>query len=70
MRNPAFCICENKGADRSAALFSLHRSYNPSTFQIRKFKSLVIFCGCTAPIVSDLVGNPKDRFSHDVVHLT
>ena len=29
-----------------------------------------IFCGtpCTAHFVSDLVGNPKDRFSHDVAH--
>ena len=27
------------------------------------------FCGCTARFVSDLVGNPKDRFSHDMAHL-
>ena len=26
---------------------------------------LAIFCGCTARFVSDLVGNPEDRFSHN-----
>ena len=25
---------------------------------------LAIFCGCTDRFVSDLVGNPEDRFSH------
>ena len=34
MRKPAFCICENKGADQ------LHGN--------RNFKPLAIFCGCTA----------------------
>ena len=29
----------------------------------RNFKSLTIFCGCTARFVSDLVGNPEDLFS-------
>ena len=29
------------------------------------FKPLAIFCGCTARFVSDLVGNPEDRLSHD-----
>ena len=27
--------------------------------------SLAIFCDCTARFVSDLVGNPEDRFSHN-----
>ena len=31
---------------------------------------MMIFCGCTAWFVSNLVGNPKDRFSHDAVHLS
>ena len=30
-----------------------------------KFKPLAIFCGCTAWFVSDQVGNPEDRFSHN-----
>ena len=29
------------------------------------FKHLAIFCDCTARFVSDLVGNPEDRFSHN-----
>ena len=45
--------------------FSLHSWYNPSTFQIRNFKPLAIFCGCTYLFVSDLVGNPEDLFSHN-----
>ena len=33
------------------------------------YKPLTIFCGCTARFVSDLVGNPKDRFSHDTTNI-
>ena len=29
------------------------------------FKHLAIFCGFAARFVSDLVGNPEDRFSHN-----
>ena len=29
---------------------------------------IAIFCDCTARFVSDLVGNPEDRFSHDEAH--
>ena len=28
------------------------------------FKPLATYCGCTACVVLDLVGNPEDRFSH------
>ena len=31
--------------------------------------TVAIFCDCTAWFVSDLVGNPKDRFSSVAVHL-
>ena len=31
-------------------------------------KSVTIFCGCTARFVSDLVGNPEDRFPHYAAH--
>ena len=31
-----------------------------------KFQDSGIFCGCTDCFVSDLVRNPKDRFSHDM----
>ena len=30
---------------------------------------LDIFCGCTAWFMSDLVGNPEDRFSHSEAHI-
>ena len=43
-RKPAICICENKDADQL-------RSNNPSTTYIRNFKSLAIFCSCTAQFV-------------------
>ena len=36
-------------------------------FLNRNFKPLAIFCGCTARFVWDLVGNPEDRFSHNVL---
>ena len=69
----AFCICENKGAYQlhghgaadQSLYFSLHRQYNISSFYIRNFKPLAIFCGCTAWFVSDPVENLKERFSCD-----
>ena len=30
---------------------------------------LSIVCGCTGQFVSYLVGNPKDRFSHNTAHM-
>ena len=38
---------------------------NPSAFQIRKFNSLAMFCGCTARFVSILFENPEDKYSRD-----
>ena len=43
--------------------------YNPSTSQIRNFKPLTIFSGRATRFVSDLVGNPDDRFSHDAAQI-
>ena len=71
VRKPAFCIGENKGADqlcgdREADQRLCYRyidSTMPCTFYIRNFKPLAIFCGYTAEFVSDLVGNPEERFS-------
>ena len=64
MRKPDFCICENKGADQLCG--------NRTTDQrlcfrhiIQNFKPVAIFCGYTVRFVSDLVGNPEDRFSHN-----
>ena len=58
-----FCICGNKDADQHLCFRT--RIVNPSSILIRNCKPLAIFCGCTARFVSDLVGNPEDRFSHN-----
>ena len=49
--NLVFAYAKNKGTDQLRG--------------IRNFKPLVIFCGCIAPFVSDLVGNPEERFSYE-----
>ena len=74
MRKPVFRICENKDADQlrgnHEADQRLRFRYTVSTIPLLpKFKPLAIFCGCTAWFVSDLVGNPEDRFSHNKAHL-
>ena len=43
-------------------------SYVAGTFPLL-FKHLIILCGCTARFVSDLVGNPGDRFPHKKAHM-
>ena len=48
----------------SAFVFAT-RIVHPSTSKIRNFEPLAIFCGFTFRFVSDLVGNPEDRFSHN-----
>ena len=73
MRKPAFCICENKDADQlrgnREADQRLCFRYTDSTIPLlpksENFKPLAIFCGFTARFVSDLVGNPEDRFSQN-----
>ena len=72
MRKQTFGICENKDADlfcgyREADL-RLCFHYTDSAIPLLSsptFKPLAIFCSCTAGFVSDLVGNPEDRFSHN-----
>ena len=67
MRNPVFCIYENKGAD---LLLGNHCTFVFASYpSIRNFKSLAIFCGCPAGFVSDLVGNHEGRFSHDTAQI-
>ena len=71
IRKPAFSIyAKTKTVTAqliSAFVFAIRivQSYNPCTAKIGNFKHLSIFCGCTAWFVSDLVGNPEDRFSHN-----
>ena len=68
MRKPDFCICENKDADQlrgnREADQRLCFRYTDSTIPLLP-KPLAIFCSCTARLVSDLVGNPEDRFSQN-----
>ena len=67
MRKLAFCIWESKDADQlrgnRKADQRLCFRYTDST--IRNFKPLGIFCDCTARFMSELVGNPEDRFSQN-----
>ena len=37
-------------------------------YLIQNFKPLAIFSDCVARFVSDLVGNPEDRFPHNEAH--
>ena len=76
MRKPAFCICinVNKGTDQlpgnPAADHRLWFRCIVSTFPLlskRNFQAS--FCGCTTLIMSDLVGSPEERFSHDAAQL-
>ena len=77
MRKMFFCICENKGADQlpinCAADQRICFRYIVSTIPPLpkseiNFKPLAIFCGFAAGFLSDLVGNPEDRFSCDKAH--
>ena len=78
MRKPTFCICENKDADqvrgdREADQRLCFRHTDSTIPQLPKseiFKPLAIFYGCAARFVSDLVGNPEDRFSHNEAHFS
>ena len=70
MRKPDFCICGNKGADQLCGNRTTDQRlcfrYTDTTIPLlSKSKISTFFCGCTARFVSDLVGNPEDRFSHN-----
>ena len=78
MRKPAFCICENKDADQlrgnCEADQHLCFRYTDSTIPLLpkseiSIPNLAISCGCTAWFVSELVGNPEDRFSQNEAHI-
>ena len=57
---PAMPSLGNKVISRYLALYFLNPNFQASSF----------FCGGTALFVSDLVGNPKNRFSRDTAHFT
>ena len=66
MRKPAFCICENKDADQlrgnREADQRLYFHYTDSTIPLLPKSEISSLWPSS---VSDLVGNPEDRFSHN-----
>ena len=68
MRKPAFCRCESKAADQRLCFRYTDRTI-PLLSISENFKPLATFCGCTARFVSDLDGNPEERFSYNEAHL-
>ena len=67
MRKPAFCICKSKDADQlcgnRTADQRLCFRYTDSTIPL--LPKSKISSGCKARFMSDLVGNPEDRFCLD-----
>ena len=76
MRKPAFCICENKDADqlrgnREADQRLCFRYTDSTTPLLPKSEISSLYASSvtvTARFVSDLVGNPEDRFSQNEAH--
>ena len=79
-KNRPFAYAQNKDADQlrgdREADQRLCLCYTDSIIPLQmyflnpNFKPLGIFCDCTAPFVSDLVGNPEDRFSQNEAHFS
>ena len=77
MRKPDFCLCENKGADqlRSNCKVDQHLCFPNTDSTIPLLLKSEIsgfspsFVAVTGRFVSDLVGNPKDRFSLVMAHM-
>ena len=76
MREPAFCICENKDADQLCGnrtsderLCFSYIDCKSLFFLNREFQASGHLSGCTARFVSDLVENPEDLFSRHEAHM-
>ena len=73
MRKPAFAYAKTKTQISFAVTAKLISAFVFATRIVQSLYSLnpkiqaprAIFCGCTARFVSDLVGNPEDRFSQN-----
>ena len=72
MRKPGFAYAKTKTQISFAVTAKLISAFVFATrivqslfFLNPKFKPLAMFCSCTARFVSDLGGNPEDRFSDD-----
>ena len=78
MRKPDFFLSENKGADQLCSnctadqrlCFRYSDNTIPFLLKIQNFKRLALFNDCTGRFVSDLVGNPEDRFSRVAAQLS
>ena len=69
MRNPVFCICENKVQISCAVAAQLISTFVFVTSLYFLNASLTIFCGYTAWFMSVLVRNTDDRFAHDIANI-
>ena len=70
MRKPDFCLCKNKGAYQLCSYFVFATWIVQFLFFLNpKFQASSNLCRCTGRFVSDLIGNPKDRFSHIAAHI-
>ena len=74
MKTSVFGICENKGANQLRSCGVDQRLcflyINSAIPLLSRSEISSLFRGCTARFVSDLVGNPEDRFSRDGAHLS
>ena len=72
MRKPAFCICEKrrKSGNRAADQRLCFRYIDSVTIHLLPNMKFQAVHGFTAQFVSDLVGNTKDRFSHEIAHFS
>ena len=70
MRKLAFCTWENKGADQLCGYSAAqhHLSFRCIGITIPLFPKFQVF-SCAAQFVLDLVGNSKDKFSHDAAQI-
>ena len=60
-------LCSNCTADQRLCLRFTDSTIPP--LLIPKISRLAFFCACIGRIVSDLVGNPEDRFSRVAAHI-
>ena len=63
MRKRDYHLCVNKGADQLISAFVCATRIVLISKKMQKFKLLACYCDCIGRFVSELVGNPVDRFS-------
>ena len=72
MRKPAFCICKNKDVGNREADQRLCFRYTDSTIPLLHVPKSEFSCllpsSLAVQFVSDQVGNPEDRLSHNEAH--